>query len=86
MITQNKCTIDLVRFQNTMRYLLDERHRAVISFCDAMCLERECEISSEIHLLHSRKRVSSGIMDTVHAISNRQLEKRIVSFPYMTYG
>lgn len=62
-----------------MQHLLNERHRAIISLCDAMCLERERKISSEIHFLCSRKCVIRGIMDTVHAVSNWQLEKRIVS-------
>lgn len=57
--------------KSTMWRLCDERHRLAISLCDALCLERESEISSEVHLLHSSERTIRRIMDTVHAVSNR---------------
>lgn len=62
-----------------MRHLLNNWHYAATSLCYAMCLEWECEISSEIYLLHSSKCVGRGIMDTVYAIPSWQLEKRVVS-------
>lgn len=61
----------MLRYQCIMRHLYNKRHCLDISLCDALCLERESEISSEVHLLRSSERISCRIMDTVHAISNR---------------